>query len=191
MLVHGKTQPKNAVIFKLMNKKVKKVILLSCIASAVIVASFFLTVQFIDTQSFSDEDTITKTMEKQKEIYERSSISTQEVLQEIENNSIQKNDSTYLFLEGSRKSDNPYTNPNYSIEYYKEVDPETEKIYRFIRIFILQPPFEENREKAEEAFLEALSIQKKQVCELPVTLGTTFDVSPQYAGRNFSLSFCE
>lgn len=174
-----------------MNKKVKKVILISFIASIVIVASFFLTVHFIDTQSFSDEDSITKTVEKEKEIYKRSSLSTQELLQEIENNSISKNDSTFLFLEGNREGDNPYINPTYSIEYYKEVDPETERVSHSIRIFILQPPFEKNREKAEEIFLETLSIQKKQACDLPITISTPYDVSPEKSGQNLPLSFCE
>jgi len=46
------------------------------------------------------------------------------------------------------------------------------------------------RQKAEDAFLQALNVSKNQACNLQVSLGVSNDVSPTASGRDYGLSFC-
>lgn len=57
-------------------------------------------------------------------------------------------------------------------------------------ITILKSPFEENRLKAEQYFLEKLNIDKEAACKLKVNLGTMRFANPDQAGQTFHLSFC-
>ncbi len=57
-------------------------------------------------------------------------------------------------------------------------------------ISIKSSPFEENRQKAERAFLERLEISENEACNLPVEISTTASINPNEAGQIFKLSFC-
>lgn len=58
-------------------------------------------------------------------------------------------------------------------------------------IVILRWPFEEIREKAEQDFLESLSLTKNQACKLAVYITTPRYANPGYEGKNWPLSFCK
>lgn len=58
-------------------------------------------------------------------------------------------------------------------------------------IIVLRWPFEDIRENAEEDFLETLEISKSQACELSVYITTPAYANPEYAGKNWRLSWCE
>lgn len=71
----------------------------------------------------------------------------------------------------------------YQIVYLKQFN-------QFI-IDILAAPFPQVRQEAEQAFLQTLGISKEAACKLRVSIGTSYRVSPDYAGISFPLSFCE
>lgn len=70
----------------------------------------------------------------------------------------------------------------YSLTYLPDYD-------QFL-ITILKNPFEENRTKAEDEFIEKLGITKDQACILNVTVSVPFSVDPERAGVKHPLSFC-
>lgn len=57
-------------------------------------------------------------------------------------------------------------------------------------ISIQSAPFDSNRKKAEEAFLESLDITKEDACKLDVSITTPQSVNPKEAGTIYRLSFC-
>jgi hypothetical protein len=73
--------------------------------------------------------------------------------------------------------------PNYKIFYYP--------INEGFIIPIIASPFEKVRPKAEEAFLQALGIEKEEACKLKVEITTSYAVNPQQAGITHKLSWCE
>jgi len=56
---------------------------------------------------------------------------------------------------------------------------------------ILGRPFEEYREKAEQEFLEVLSVDEQDACKMKVSITTPFSYNPEYAGVNWKLSWCK
>jgi hypothetical protein len=58
-------------------------------------------------------------------------------------------------------------------------------------ITILSVPFDASRQAAEAAFLSSLGISKQDACKLSVYEGVPADVSDQYVGKQFPLSFCQ
>lgn len=48
----------------------------------------------------------------------------------------------------------------------------------------------DSRNKAEQAFLESLGINKDEACKLKVTLAVAPEASKSVAGKNYGLSFC-
>lgn len=73
--------------------------------------------------------------------------------------------------------------PGYSLVYLKP--------FGEFLITITASPFEENRKKAEEAFLLRLGITQGQACRLKVTITTPVSVNPTEAGQKYPLSFCQ
>lgn len=73
--------------------------------------------------------------------------------------------------------------PNYEIIYLPEFN-------QFI-ITILSTPFETVRLQAEEEFLLKTGTSRTDACKLDVSVGTTYEVDPTKADRNYGLSFCE
>ncbi|MEK7598135.1 MAG: hypothetical protein AAB487_00155 [Patescibacteria group bacterium] len=61
---------------------------------------------------------------------------------------------------------------------------------KLFNIAILSSTLKEARNKAEGAFLDTLGVTKDQACELNVSLGVPYGVSPRNSGLNFGLSFC-
>ncbi len=57
-------------------------------------------------------------------------------------------------------------------------------------ITISRLPFDKSRKLAESAFLRSLQINKKDACELTVTLAVPFNVDHSRAGKIYGLSFC-
>lgn len=56
---------------------------------------------------------------------------------------------------------------------------------------IRSSPFTQKRAEAEEQFLKTLGIERQEACRLNVTITTPFFANPDYAGQEFSLSFCK
>lgn len=75
------------------------------------------------------------------------------------------------------------SNVEYNITYYP--------LDEAFLIVILRWPFDEIREKAEQDFLESLTISKEQACKLAVYITTPRYANPEYAGNNWRLSWCE
>lgn len=57
-------------------------------------------------------------------------------------------------------------------------------------ITILNPDIQTARVKAENDFLQQLSITKEQACDLKLTLAVPFSINQENSGQNFDLSFC-
>ncbi|HUC31618.1 MAG TPA: hypothetical protein VMR99_02955 [Candidatus Paceibacterota bacterium] len=57
-------------------------------------------------------------------------------------------------------------------------------------IALLSTPLEAARQAAESALLSALGVSQKDACKLNVYEGVPADVSDQYVGQSFPLSFC-
>jgi len=57
-------------------------------------------------------------------------------------------------------------------------------------ISIIASPFEENRQRAEEALLTRLEITETEACKLLVETTTPYSINPQEAGQIYGLSFC-
>lgn len=64
------------------------------------------------------------------------------------------------------------------------------KYHKFI-ITILGSPFMSLIKPAEEDFVKVLGITYDQACKLNVDIGTVAFANPDYAGKRFSLSFCQ
>lgn len=75
-----------------------------------------------------------------------------------------------------------HNDPQYSIEY--NVGDSS------FSIGILSTPLEASRQAAEAVFLSRLGISKQDACKLKVYEGVPADVSSQYVGQYFPLSFC-
>ncbi len=73
-------------------------------------------------------------------------------------------------------------NENFSIVYFSSDKS-------FI-ITILSQPLEQNRQLAEEEFLNKLQIQQTDACKLKVSLTVPASVNSQLAGQDYGLSFC-
>lgn len=58
-------------------------------------------------------------------------------------------------------------------------------------ISILASPFDNIKKEAETDFLHSLAINEDQACKLEVWVNTTQFTNPDYAGRDYPLSFCE
>ena len=58
-------------------------------------------------------------------------------------------------------------------------------------ISILSSPFDEIRTEAEKALLDKLKISQQEACYLKVNITTPSYANPEYAGKNYGLSFCE
>lgn len=58
-------------------------------------------------------------------------------------------------------------------------------------ISILSSPFETARKEAEVEFLTTLGITEEEACLLNVSITTPFFANPDYAGKDFPLSFCK
>lgn len=58
-------------------------------------------------------------------------------------------------------------------------------------ITILDPDIKVATTVAEADFLRLLNITKIEACELNVSLNVPYNVNPAYAGKSFSLSFCQ
>lgn len=74
-------------------------------------------------------------------------------------------------------------NPGYSLVYLKP--------FNEFLISITSSPFEENRKKAEEAFLVRMGVTQEDACRLKVTITTPLSINPNEAGVNYPLSFCQ
>lgn len=57
-------------------------------------------------------------------------------------------------------------------------------------ITIIGHGFDQNRQAAEQAFLNALGISQTAACQLNVTVQTTSSANPDQAGQSYGLSFC-
>lgn len=73
--------------------------------------------------------------------------------------------------------------PVYSLVYLKPFE-------EFI-ISITASPFEENRKKAEQAFLLRMGVTQEDACKLKVTITTPLSINPNEAGNKYPLSFCQ
>lgn len=55
---------------------------------------------------------------------------------------------------------------------------------------ISSSPFPAVRREAEEEFLKVLKVDKKDACRLNVSVNTPYFANPDFAGKDFPLSFC-
>lgn len=70
----------------------------------------------------------------------------------------------------------------YDMSYYPQDDG-------FI-ITLLDPDVQTANTLAEQDFLKILNITKIQACALKVSIGVPYNVNPDYAGKNFTFSYC-
>lgn len=71
----------------------------------------------------------------------------------------------------------------YQIFYFEDLE-------QFL-ISITASPFEQYRLRAEIDFLESLNISQREACSLDVVITTPARDNPEYAGKEYELSFCE
>lgn len=74
-------------------------------------------------------------------------------------------------------------NDNYIIDYYNDSQA--------FSIIILNRDFFKGRKIAEKDILKILNINKKEACQLNITIGTIYSYNPDYAGYTYPLSYCE
>lgn len=70
----------------------------------------------------------------------------------------------------------------YQIEYFS--------LFNSFLISIESAPFEENKILAEQDLINKLGVSKEAACRLPVNITTPQSANPEFAGTNYSLSFC-
>lgn len=64
------------------------------------------------------------------------------------------------------------------------------KPFNYFIVSVLGSPFEEARSKAEIAFLNSLGVSKEDACKLDVVVNTPSFANPDFAGKDYPLSFC-
>jgi len=169
-------------------KRTTKISLFILLAVSMGIVAFFLTLNAIRPENSLEQDPSQPTdVAKTKERYERSHMTPAMVYDEIVQNT--KQIDTFTHLIAQEETVDPYTNPGYTIYYYKK--PAKNDIEHSIRISILKPPFETYRQEAQTALLNTLNISEDMACRLNITMSTSYDVDPDLAGKNLPLRFCK
>jgi len=70
----------------------------------------------------------------------------------------------------------------YSIQYFPQ--------FNSFLISLNASPFEKVRSEAEQDFIKKLGLDEKTACKLLVNIATSQKTDPEFAGRNYPLSFC-
>ena len=61
----------------------------------------------------------------------------------------------------------------------------------YFQLSINDSPFEEVKSRSENELLRILNINKEDACSLKLRITTPFYANPDFAGKKYSLSFCE
>ena len=81
-------------------------------------------------------------------------------------------------------------------EYAQVISTDSYQVYYFndnnqFLVSIINRPFDEKRKIAEEELLQILGTDQIEACKLDIVITTPGYANPEFAGKNYKLSFCE